>query len=240
MQPPELRQNDRRLHGVEPETPPENGQVQRRVRVIFAGITVADSKHVMRLLEYGRLPVYYFPLEDVRQEVLEATDHHTHSPLKGKASYWSARIGASVFKDIVWSYRDLLPACSPIDGFLCFFNERVDAIYVDDELVHLPRWSPHPALVVGTDQSVGREFCFLCRASELAASIAASIMQPKSSRLSVRHYEMKWTWISCVSTCSTSFRRRCSQHMNLCGCVRMNNLGNQTPIRSSAILIIGK
>ncbi len=34
---------------------------QRRVRVIFAGITIADSKHVMRLQEYGRLPVYYFP-----------------------------------------------------------------------------------------------------------------------------------------------------------------------------------
>ena len=56
---------------------------QRRVRVIYAGLMIADSKRVMRLLEFGRLPVYYFPLEDVRQEVLEATDHHTHSPLKG-------------------------------------------------------------------------------------------------------------------------------------------------------------
>ncbi len=56
---------------------------QRRVRVNFAGLTIADSTAVMRLQEYGRLPVYYFPLQDVRQEVLEATDHHTHSPLKG-------------------------------------------------------------------------------------------------------------------------------------------------------------
>ena len=55
---------------------------QRRVRVIFAGQTIADSSRVMRLQEYGRVPVYYFPMEDVRQEVLEASDHHTHSPSK--------------------------------------------------------------------------------------------------------------------------------------------------------------
>src|SRR5689334_11894987 len=66
---------------------------QRRVRVVYAGITLADSTRVMRLQEYGRLPVYYFPLEEVRQEVLEATDHHTHSLLKGEASYWTIRVG---------------------------------------------------------------------------------------------------------------------------------------------------
>src|SRR5258707_9603195 len=111
---------------------------QRRVRVIFAGQTIADSTRVMRLQEYGRVPVYYFPLSDVRQEVLEATDHHTHSPLKGWASYWSARVGESVFRDIMWGYRDPLPACSPIAGLLCFLNEHVDAIYVDDELLPKP------------------------------------------------------------------------------------------------------
>jgi uncharacterized protein (DUF427 family) len=44
----------------------------------------------------------------------------------------------SGFRDIVWSYREPLPACSPIAGLLCFFNERVDAIYVDDEPVPKP------------------------------------------------------------------------------------------------------
>jgi uncharacterized protein (DUF427 family) len=247
---------------LSPELPFRWEDSLRGVRVIFAGLTIADSKRVMRLQEYGRLPVYYFPLSDVRQEVLEASDHHTHSPLKGeasywtirvgdrvaehaawsypsplpggphvkgyvalywhlmdawyeedeqvyghardpykrvdilpssrhvrvvlggqtiadthlprllletggpiryylpeqdvridllepsgtttrcpykgKASYWTASIGASVFKDIVWSYREPLPACSPIDGLLCFLNERVDAIYVDDELLPKP------------------------------------------------------------------------------------------------------
>ena len=71
-------------------------------------------------------------------ELLEATGTTTRCPYKGQASYWSASIGASVFKDIVWRYRDPLPACTSIDGLLCFFNEPVDAINVDNELVPKP------------------------------------------------------------------------------------------------------
>jgi nucleotidyltransferase-like protein len=58
---------------------------RRRVRVVFADVTVADSKRVMLLHEYGRLPVFYFPLEDVRMDLLEESEQHTHSPLKGEA-----------------------------------------------------------------------------------------------------------------------------------------------------------
>jgi hypothetical protein len=38
----------------------------RRVRVMFNGETVADSRRVKLLHETGHLPVYYFPEEDVR------------------------------------------------------------------------------------------------------------------------------------------------------------------------------
>ena len=71
-------------------------------------------------------------------ELLEATETTTRCPYKGKASYWSARVGGRIFKDIVWCYHEPLPACSPIDGLLSFFNERVDAIYVDNELMLKP------------------------------------------------------------------------------------------------------
>jgi uncharacterized protein (DUF427 family) len=55
---------------------------RRRVRVVLAGVTIADSTRVMLLHEFGRLPVFYFPLEDVRMDLLEATENSTHSPLK--------------------------------------------------------------------------------------------------------------------------------------------------------------
>jgi uncharacterized protein (DUF427 family) len=116
---------------------------RRRVRVVFADMTVAESKRVMLFHEFGRLPVFYFPMEDVRLDLLEPSKTTTRCPYKGKATYWSAKIGERVFKNIVWSYREPLPACSPIANFLCFFNERVDAIYVDEELQPVPQtiWS---------------------------------------------------------------------------------------------------
>lgn len=115
----------------------------RHVRVVLGGVTIADTQHPQMLLETG-LPIrYYIPEPDVRMELLEPTETTSHCPYKGKATYWSAKIGEKVFKDIVWSYHEPLPACLPVRKLLCFFNERVDAIYVDDELISVSKtiWS---------------------------------------------------------------------------------------------------
>jgi uncharacterized protein (DUF427 family) len=61
--------------------------VPRRVRVVVAGETVAQSSRVRLLHETGLMPVYYFPEEDVRAGLLEPTGHTTHCPFKGDASY---------------------------------------------------------------------------------------------------------------------------------------------------------
>jgi len=50
----------------------------RRVRVLFAGETVADSRRARLMLERGHRPVYYFPREDVRIDLLHRTTHSTH------------------------------------------------------------------------------------------------------------------------------------------------------------------
>ncbi len=64
-----------------------------RVRVVFNGVTVADSARAMVFREARYRPVFYFPPEDVRMDLMERTDHHTHCPFKGNASYWTLRIG---------------------------------------------------------------------------------------------------------------------------------------------------
>lgn len=115
----------------------------RHVRVVLGGVTIADTQHPQLLLETG-LPIrYYIPEQDIRMEFLEPTETTSHCPYKGRASYWTARIGEKVFKDIVWSYHEPLPECTPIAHYLCLYNERVDAIYVDDELMSVPKtiWS---------------------------------------------------------------------------------------------------
>ena len=56
----------------------------RRVRVVFDGETVADSRRVKLMHEGGLLPVYYFPQEDVRMDLLEESDHTTYCPFQGR------------------------------------------------------------------------------------------------------------------------------------------------------------
>src|SRR5215470_17373840 len=68
----------------------------RRVRALFNGETIADSRRVMLLIEPQHLPVFYFPLADVRSDLMEQTDYHSSSPLKGEASYLSIRVGDRV------------------------------------------------------------------------------------------------------------------------------------------------
>lgn len=116
---------------------------RRHVRVELGGVTIADTWHPQVLIETGLPLRYYIPEQDVRMELLEPTKTTTHCPYKGAASYWSAKIGERIFQDIVWSYFEPLPACLPITRLLCFFNERVGAIYVDDELLSVPKtqWS---------------------------------------------------------------------------------------------------
>src|SRR5947209_4047278 len=67
-------------------------QFPRRLRAMFGGETVFDTTRAMLLHETGLLPQPYVPLEDIRQDLLTATDHHTFCPFKGTASYWSVRV----------------------------------------------------------------------------------------------------------------------------------------------------
>jgi uncharacterized protein (DUF427 family) len=130
-------------HARDPYVRVDSLPSSRHVRVVLGGQTIAESHHPRLLLETG-VPVRYYLLEqDVQMEWLQASETTTRCPYKGRASYWSARVGEHVFRDIVWSYRDPLPACSPIAGLLCFLHERVDAIYVDDVLLPTPSipWS---------------------------------------------------------------------------------------------------
>ena len=56
----------------------------RWVRAYFAGVPVADSKRVAILLEPKHLPVFYFPRQDVRMDVLRSNGFRT-STISSKA-----------------------------------------------------------------------------------------------------------------------------------------------------------
>jgi uncharacterized protein (DUF427 family) len=110
----------------------------RRMRALFAGETVVDSRHPKLLHEHGKLPVYYFPEDEVRMDLLEPTEHSTHCPWKGDASYWSVRVGDRVAENAVWSYPDPVDEAPPLAGYMAFYWDRMDAWLEEDEdaIVH--------------------------------------------------------------------------------------------------------
>jgi uncharacterized protein (DUF427 family) len=115
----------------------------RRVRVMFEGETIADSKRVKLLHEAGLLPVYYFPREDVRMNLLEESDHTTHCPFKGDASYWSVRVRERVAENAVWGYPEPIDSCPPIGGYLAFYWRKMDHWYEEDEEVFVHPKDPY-------------------------------------------------------------------------------------------------
>jgi uncharacterized protein (DUF427 family) len=105
----------------------------RRIRARLAGETVVDSRRSKLLHEHGKLPLHYFPRDEVRLDLLEATDHSTHCPWKGDASYWSVRVGDRLAENAAWSYPRPLPDAPPLAGYLAFYWDAMDEWLEEDE-----------------------------------------------------------------------------------------------------------
>lgn len=100
----------------------------RPVRITFAGHVIADSSRVLILDEADHPPVAYFPREDVRNEVLKATETRTRCPFKGEARYYDIAVEGKVSEDAVWTYEDPCPAVAPVAAYLAFYPDKVDSI----------------------------------------------------------------------------------------------------------------
>lgn len=115
----------------------------KRVRVMFNGKTVADTLCAGLLLEAGHRPVYYILREDVRMDLLTRTDHRTHCPYKGDASYWTLQAGSRRSENAVWSYEEPFAEVAPIKGLLAFYWDKVDHWFEEDEEVFGHARDPH-------------------------------------------------------------------------------------------------
>ena len=99
-----------------------------RIRVVVGGVIVAETTRAQTLTEANHPPVHYIPREDAAEDLLERTEHRTHCPLKGDASYYTVMAGGLVNRNAAWSYEDPLPAAAAIRSYLAFYPNKVDAI----------------------------------------------------------------------------------------------------------------
>lgn len=103
----------------------------RRIRAVFQGQTVADSNKALVMYETRLAPVFYFPREDVRMDLLAKSDRRTHCPFKGNASYWTIRVGSRSAEDAAWSYEDPYDESSIVKEYVAFDWPAIDQWYAD-------------------------------------------------------------------------------------------------------------
>jgi uncharacterized protein (DUF427 family) len=115
--------------------PPRLEVVPQRLRVVFAGQTIADTQRGYRVLETSHPPVYYFPPEDILAGVLVASPRSSFCEWKGAANYWTVQVGDRLEVDVAWSYETPTSPFVPMRGYVAFYAQRMEACYVDDALV---------------------------------------------------------------------------------------------------------
>src|SRR5260370_41784669 len=78
----------------------------KRVRVRLAGTLVADTRRALTLREASLPPVHYIPREDVDLTLLSRTEHGTHCPYKGDATYFTSSADGRTGANAVRSYEE--------------------------------------------------------------------------------------------------------------------------------------
>ncbi len=115
--------------------PPAVDPTTARVRVEFAGATVADSTRAIRVLETSHPPAYYLPLEDIDVSVLRPSRRTTFCEYKGAAQYYDIVVGGRVARAAAWFYPAPANGYEQIKDYVAFYPAKMDQCWVDDDPV---------------------------------------------------------------------------------------------------------
>ncbi len=124
-------------HARDPHKRVDVAPSSRHVRVLVAGVEVANSRRPLLLFETMLPTRFYLPPDDVQMEMLVPSATVTQCPYKGTATYWSVTVDGVVHDDLAWSYRDPVPENPRICDLICFYNESVEMV-VDGEALSRP------------------------------------------------------------------------------------------------------
>jgi uncharacterized protein (DUF427 family) len=113
----------------------------KRVRAYLGGELVVDSARAVLVWEVPYYPAYYFPVEDVRKELLEADGGVSHSPSRGDGITFTVRAGGREAAGAAWRYVE-----SPIEelrGLIRLDWDSMDAWFEEDEEVFTHPRNPY-------------------------------------------------------------------------------------------------
>ncbi|KAI0159130.1 hypothetical protein BJ166DRAFT_529440 [Pestalotiopsis sp. NC0098] len=68
----------------------------------------------------------YFPPSAIKSEYFTKTDHTTHCPWKGDASYYTLKVGGNDYENAAWYYPNTLEKANHIKDYVAFYKTKVD------------------------------------------------------------------------------------------------------------------
>jgi len=116
--------------------PPRAEAVDRRVVVRHGGITVVDTRDVVRVLETSHPPTYYLPRAAFAEGLLVARERTTTCEWKGIAHYVDLVVaGVAPLHEIGWWYPTPDPRYPVLTDRVALYAGPVDEVRVDGEPV---------------------------------------------------------------------------------------------------------
>jgi uncharacterized protein (DUF427 family) len=115
--------------------PPALEPVAKPIRIIFAGIVIAETEAAFRVLETSHPPVYYLPPDGFIANSLVAASGSSFCEWKGTAVYWTIQAGGRSALAAGWSYPSPTPRFLPIRDHVAVYAGKMDACFVGDEQV---------------------------------------------------------------------------------------------------------
>jgi len=113
----------------------------KRVRVQLGGLTVADSGRAVLVWEKPYYPTYYFPIDDVRTDLLNPDPGVSHSPSRGDGTLYTVTAGARTVPGAAVRYEQ-----SPIPqlrDLVRFDWDAMDHWFEEDEEVYTHPRDPY-------------------------------------------------------------------------------------------------
>lgn len=86
------------------------------------GAILVESRNALVLSEDGHADVIYFPREDIAMAFLDESEHSTHCPHKGDASYYSIVTKSQTLQNAAWSYDNPKPDVDRIKDHIAFYS----------------------------------------------------------------------------------------------------------------------
>jgi uncharacterized protein (DUF427 family) len=85
------------------------------------GAVLGESRDALELIEGDYPAVIYFPRDDIAMAFLDRTDHSSHCPKKGDASYFSIVTKSTTLENAAWSYEAPMEGVDRIKDHLAFY-----------------------------------------------------------------------------------------------------------------------